>query len=546
VTHLLVVASEEELPRGDASWGTGGWLQPEDREALDWFTLARLSGWSAAACTTADPLGGGTRWVVVACDPGRLGAQQVDALRRRLDEPLLVVARAAPSGHPLAAVAGAARAPAGRRGTELRWLGPGPPRAWTARTPIEGALEAAGEDVSVWATLDGLPLVCARRVGSGLLATLGFHPGRARDADGSATALLRTLLVHGTPAPVAWLDLEGTLVLRMDDPGGAQNVHWDEWRYPKLGEREWGEVAGELRRRDARLSVAYTPGWVDDGDERRGRLLVDGGPAPRSPGAVWDSPRVRYEGSDTNGRGTSDYASEFRGIAALQRAGLGDVELHGHTHLHPDVAAWLRAADRHEAERWYREFGRPAAAAIAERGAGGHPLELGLAALARTFGVRPTTFVPPGDVFHDDDVETALRLGFTFVESYYLALRAGGRFCWAQHVCAPYLDLASPEWLTAGLPVVGYFHDNDLAEEGVGWLRRGLDAWTDVGVTRMIDFRELAASVALELDVTEHGGGIEVTFGAHGPAPAPPRPIPVLVKPAGGGEVVRLELPAAT
>ena len=214
---------------------------------------------------------------------------------------------------------------------------------------------------------------------------------------------------------------------------------------------------------------------------------------------------MRYEGANGNPH-TSDYGSELRGIAALRAAGLGDVELHGHTHIHPDVSAWLRAPDRHDEIGWYREFGRPAAAAIAERGAGRHPLELGLAALRRIFGVRPTTFVPPGDRFHDADVETALRLGFSFVESYYLAIRDGDRFLWCQHVCAPYLDLASPDWLAAGLPVVGYFHDNDVAAGGVEWVRRHLDAWADAGVERMIDFRELAAALALDLDLREREG----------------------------------------
>src|SRR5262249_33866666 len=173
---------------------------------------------------------------------------------------------------------------------------------------------------------------------------------------------------------------------------------------------------------------------------------------------------------------------------------------------------------------WYRECGREAATAIAERGAGEHPLELGLAALERIFGVRATTFVPPGDRFHDDDVETALGLGFAFVESYYLALRDRDRYLWCQHVCAPYLDLASPDWLRAGLPVVGYFPDRDLAVDGAEWLRRHLDAWADAGVERLLDFRELAAALALELDVGADGA-LEVT--ARAGAPAPVRPIPI-------------------
>jgi hypothetical protein len=515
--HLLVFPSARERATAGRVWGHGGWLPPEAREALDWLALARLSGWRAEVGTPVDPV---SRWIVVAADPEELTPDDVAALRRRLDEPIVVVARGAREAEPLAALAGASRGATTVAGHELAWRGPGGGRSWTAREPIETALALTAPDCEVWATLDGAPLVAARRVGAGLVVTLGFHSSRARDADGAATALVRETLVRSARAPVAWLDLERTLVLRMDDPGGAQNVHATEWHYPKLDEREWAAVAKELRRRDARLSVAYTPGWLDDGDAERGRLTVDGRAAEREAGAVWDSPRVVYEAP---GR-TSDYGAELRGIAALRAAGLGDVELHGHTHVHPDVPAWLAAGDRYDRIGWYREFGLEAAAAIAERRAGEHPLELGLAALERIFGVRATTFVPPGDRFHDDDVETALRLGFAFVESYYLALRDGDRYLWCQHVCAPYLDLASPDWLRAGLPVVGYFHDRDLALDGVEWLRGHLDAWADAGVERMLDFRELAAALALELDVGGDGR-LEVT--ARAGAPAPVRPIPI-------------------
>src|SRR5713101_56685 len=79
-------------------------------------------------------------------------------------------------------------------------------------------------------------------------------------------------------APVAWHELERSLVLRMDDPGGAQNVYLRGWTYPKLTESEWGALGADLRRRNGRLSVCYVSGWVDDGDAARGTLEVGGRP----------------------------------------------------------------------------------------------------------------------------------------------------------------------------------------------------------------------------------------------------------------------------
>src|SRR5438034_1177388 len=135
---MLLVASDTELPPAERVWGTGGWLPPAAREALDWLTLARLCGWAVT-----------------------------------------VTRRNAPR-------------------------------------------------------LDGATGIAARPVGRGAVATLGFHPSEARDQDGAGTALVRHLLIWGAGAPVAWHELEGSLVLRMDDPGGAQNVHLRGWTYAKL------------------------------------------------------------------------------------------------------------------------------------------------------------------------------------------------------------------------------------------------------------------------------------------------------------------------
>jgi hypothetical protein len=292
----------------------------------------------------------------------------------------------------------------------------------------------------------------------------------------------------------------------MDDPGGSQNVHSRGWCYAKLGKADWVEIAKDLRHRHGRLSVLYTPGWVDDGDESRGLLTIDGRAVRRSPGQVWDSPRVRYEAADGHSSApVSDYRSEFEGIEVLRRAGLGDVELHGHTHLHPDSDAWLEAPDRYESSRWYRELGRSAAPAIARLAR--HPVENGVTAIERIFGRRPTTLVPPGDEFTDEVVKVAHRLGLSFVASYYLALRVGDRFCWCQHVCAPYLDQPSNAWFDAGLPTVGYFHDYEPSIHGVGWMTEQLDAWQGDGADRLIDFRELAGAVCRTLRLEETPSG---------------------------------------
>jgi hypothetical protein len=555
---MLLVTDGRELPSDARVWGTGGWLPPDQREALDWLTLARFSGWDVNIARrlpgeTAG-LDAGTRWVVIACDPDALSEQDVARLASRLvREPIVVVARAASPGTPMARLSNVRRRPDQVAGRWLRWTGPGAGREWRCRSDLTGSALTGAAGTARWLMLEGTPVVMTRSLGRGVVATLGFHPSEWRDGDGAATAAIKHLLVWSALAPVAWLDWEGTLVLRMDDPGGAQNVFSRSWCYPKLTERNWAALGAELCSRQARLSVGYIAGWADDGDPTRGELAVAGRPVRRVAGAVYPSPDVVYRDRTGHAPGTVyDYESEFRGIQALRAAGAGDVELHGYTHLNPDAAAWAASPDRYDEESWYRELGGRAADALAARGADEHPLALGLQAFERHFLTRPTTLICPGDQWTTAALEHALESGLNLVASYYLAIRHRGRFCWAIHVCAPYLDEPRPEWFAAGLPVVGYFHDREPALEGVAWISRHLDAWQAAGASRLIDFRELASAIGRRLSVAHDGRSLHLRV-ENGGAPDLVRGLPVAVRVADGpvpsilgttwnGEEILLEL----
>jgi hypothetical protein len=533
---MLVVASEAEIPATDRVWGTGGWLQPEKREALDWLTLARLMGWSVHVARRTRygldaGLSGGRCWIMLACDPDDLGEELVALLAARLEaESCLVVARAGARGRTFTRLAGVTRRPESLAGRALRWIGPGAERSWDCRQALDASALELSAEVRTWATLAGAPLIVARQVGRGVVVTLGFHPSQARDVDGAATALLQHLLIWGAASPIAWFDLAGSLILRMDDPGSAEHVYHHGYICHKLGEADWTAIAADLRRRNGRMSVGYVSGWVDSGDVTRGRVKVAGRVPRRVPGQVYPSPLVQYQDLTGYAPGTLyDYEAEFRGIQALRAAGLGDVELHGHTHMHPDSASWVQAPDRYEATLWYRELGKAAQDAIASRPPDKHPLVLGLTALRQYFEVQPTTLICPGDQWTDSVLERALDLGLQLMSSYYLAIRHDERFCWTQHVCAPYLDKPNAAWFDAGLPVVGYCHDFDLARQGVDWMSQWLDQWRAVGARQLMDLRELAAVVGRRLLFEKRDGKLLLTVERES-APALVRPLAVFLR----------------
>ena len=533
---ILILSSEIELPTNDRIWGTGGWLKPEEREALDWLTLSRFMGWGATVVHRTNLLldrnfSFQNRLIVIACEPNSIEDQIFKHIANRIElEPIVVVARIGQPGTVFASLSGAARTSDRISGRALEWIGPGEKSSWYCRNKINANRIALSKEISIWATLDGVPLVVAKKMGQGLVVTIGFHPSRARDTDGATTALLKHLLIWGSLPPVAWIDLKGSLVLRIDDPGSAESVYHRSFSFPKLQKSQWEVIGNDLKQRNARMSIGYSAGWVDDGDTARGVLKVAGVVPSRIPGQVYPSPLVTYQDRNGHEPGTfNDYESEFRGIQALRKAGLGDVELHGYTHMHPDSASWAKAIDRYESLNWYRELGHPAMTAITARPLAEHPLALGISAFRQYFHVQPTTLICPGDEWTNEVLECALSLGLHLVSSYYLALRYRERFCWAQHVCSPYLDQPDPAWFEAGLPIVGYFHDYDVALKGVNWMRNWLDQWQSAGARKFMDFRELAAAVSRTYSLEEHGNGLRLMVRDER-APRLVRPLEVMIR----------------
>ena len=521
-TSVLVFAAANELPANERIWGTGGWMEPATREALDWVTLARLLGWGTEVrnLESVPALASHYQWVILACNPDVLPSETIDWLQSLLAQrAVTVVARAAQPGTYWSRLAGAVRGAEQLVSRELVWIGPGPERIWHCRKPLTGNRLRLAPGTMMWTSLSGNTVVAARRLGAGTIATLAFHPSEARDTDGAASALLQHLLIWSAPPPVAWLDFNRTLILRMDDPGSSENVHHRIYSHTKLSEDQWKAVGTILRHHKARLSIGYVSGWVDDGDSSRGELFVNQRKPPRVAGAIHPSPQVRY--AQPNGASETivhDYAAEFRGIQRLRGEGLAEVELHGYTHMHPHTAAWAKAPDRYHQMQWYRELGEPASAAIAARPAEQHPLALALTAFHGNFGTHPSTLISPGDQWTNQVLIHALELGLQLVSSYYLALRDSGRFCWSQHLCAPYLDRPDPSWFDSGLPVVGYFHDFDLAINGVEWLSRWLEEWVKVGVGRMIDLREFAAAVSRQVQIEKTGSDLRLRVFTNGAA----------------------------
>jgi hypothetical protein len=320
-----------------------------------------------------------------------------------------------------------------------------------------GVLTAAGVPVRGVAALDGEP--------GGLVIDESFGP----PPDDPADALAR---VRDALGALVRPDLRGVLVLRLDDPGASVRRYLDWWRHDDVPRAAWDALWNALRG-FGRVSVFCCPGWVDED------------------GAVRASREVNPD--------------EWAALDAGVHGGLADLECHGFTHLHPDLAAWRVADDRFTAAEWYRELWPPRA-----------PQEPDVDAQAEILATwqdacgTGTTLVAPGEAWGVNTVAAARRRGFELFTSWGVCRLQLDVPVWSVGIGSPYLDEADPSWLAAGLPAVGYWHDRDMAVHGPTWVTDQLDAWRDCGATRAWAFADLAAAYRTPIDAVLDGNDVVV------------------------------------
>ncbi len=515
----LILTSFAEQMNAQLVLGTGGWIPPGEREALDWMTFIAMMGWkvklqSPQSLQASDFEEEQIKWLILTGDPDMItGDIWEQLLFIGKIKKIVFITRAGKTTGWLSKRFGVQLSESRLYKDPIEYHRQGCSKQWKLRGVVrlpQLDINAGADKLAMIA--DGCIVASADNSG-GKILFLSFHPSEARDAQPVFTALLKQLLIYESLYPVAWFDLENTLILRMDDPGSGQAVHDNSFCTTKLAEEEWSMIGQELSKRKARMSLAYVPAWVDDGNSSRGELEVAGQTVSRSPGNIYPSPLVKYSKAIGNGsRQVFDYTAEFRAIQNLRNRGLVEVELHGYTHMHPDRDAWKEATDKYENKMWFREFGKSSVDFINSLPKEEHPLLLGIEAFRNNFHSLPSTLIFPGEAFTHSVLEIAMKTTLKLVSSYYLGIRIGHQLCWNQHVCSPYLDLADAHWFDQELPVVGYFHDFDVSKHGINWFAQQLDAWQQAGANFFIDFRELTVILSHTISIREKNGQYQLNF----------------------------------
>lgn len=505
---FIIISSDKLVSRSKRIWGDGSWLPPEEREALDWFMLARIMGWRAKIISTEETYTDNSKndvikWIVVACDPGQLSHQTQEWLLQTISlKAMLVIVRCGRSKAEWLERLGIIFSDELVVGKQIKFIEND--YINNLETNLQSRTFDITGDIEPLLSLDNHAVIVKSIQKESRIMSFGFHPGEAMDDNAEMTSIIKYLLTTYTPSTIAWIDWKDTMALRMDDPGSSELVHHNIYNdCKKLNTKNWSDLGEELKKHKAKLSIGYVNGWIDDGDESRGQLKINGKLIHRQAGAVYPSQKVIYE-SETNG--LCDYQAEYEAIKKLKDKNLVQVEAHGYTHIFPNLEEWLNASSKHDDKKWFREFGDSAYKYIAGNSFHEHPLSKSKRALSKYWNDKPMVLIYPGEEFTLRAQKDALNFGWSMISSYYQAFKIDKRLCWTQYICSPYLDSYSSKWIKTELPFIGYFHDFDIARNGVSWFSNCIENWKKIGVKNFIDLRTLSTGLNFNLSIKRENG----------------------------------------
>jgi hypothetical protein len=328
--------------------------------------------------------------------------------------------------------------------------------------------------------------------------------------------------------PWASLDLSGVAALRCDDPGSALNAYLETWRFPALSGKAWQEVDQVLAQFQASMSIGVVPHWLDDGDKKRGTLSIKGKMLEqRVAGKSYLSRDVHYQHLQA---GTEYRVAEQ--IETIKTTPRLEPELHGSTHITPQVERWLKAPNRDENPDWYREFLGTEQRPFLQREdtVQNQILDDGLSGFQQTFGFAPTTMIPPGHAISWDTAELCFQKGLQALCDRHLVLNVEGHVRRSRHLHSAEI---STEPQPDNLAKVLILHDRDLHLHGATWLTQQLSKWKTAGVERFVALREMVSMIASTPKLRVEGNELVIVV---------PELEDVLLKGLNGKESISVEL----
>jgi hypothetical protein len=358
------------------------------------------------------------------------------------------------------------------------------------------------------------PAIIKHHYGKGTNYYVSLHPDYSLKRFNAMNRVMRELIRKNSGWGMASINLENTMIMRMDDPGTCERVYLKGYDTKPMGRDTWQTVIKILKKQRARLSVMYIPLWVDDGNKKNGRLLVNGVEVnDRKNGYMYNSKDIIFiQNQRTGEENIYDYSEEYNAIAEGLRSGWLDIESHGLTHVDTDLDRWLQAEDRYVNPDWYHEFRHVYDNRDSSEEEQAHVLLKSAEKLEDFFGISPSTVTPSGHEQSHNSELVAHDKGYKLFSADYHSIVKGEMIINNNKIRSIFFDQTNPDesYIKSGYPVVGVFHDFDIVRKGVHWLEKTVDKWKQKGISKFMTLRELAGYLCSSIETLQDGNRMNI------------------------------------
>ncbi|MEW6455124.1 MAG: DUF2334 domain-containing protein [Acidobacteriota bacterium] len=361
---------------------------------------------------------------------------------------------------------------------------------------------------------EGTPVFFVNQYGKGINYYFNFEPSGWLEIDGRQLLLKRSI-IQNSKNGFFYFDLEGTIILRMDDPLSNNVTTWSDtqsyqpFNYKRMDQKDWEETVNVLKEFNAGMSISAVPGYVDDGNPARGRLYKNGVEViNRQCGTEYDSKDMKYIFiSGLRAGKVLDHEEEFKGIKnSLESYEKIDIQQHGYTHTEMNRSALCAASDKYTNSKWFAEFYHLYNGTNVSYSEQWDAIQKGYNKLIQWFDYEPSIFIPPQNAISSNTTELLENFNFKVMSTFdFTFLRKKKSFTnpfIQTHSVKSMYWLANPrlKWIAKTFPMVIYFHDLDITYFGIEWLQEFLTGWKEMGIEIFLSFGEFLGYVLSKVE----------------------------------------------
>jgi len=370
----------------------------------------------------------------------------------------------------------------------------------------------------LYAKFNDKPIVIEIPKGKGKNYILGVTGGELFKQYDFFHKFLRDLIITVSSKGLIYYSSDSKAILRMDDPGSSHRIWLNSPKYDSIDYdipfSKWMDIIKILKKQNAKMSIMYTPIFVDDGEENLGKLFYEGKEVlKRKCGNQFLSKEIMY--IKKNPPVIFDFKKSYEAIKYGLRVKVFEIQLHGYSHLTENINEWCNSGDKKTNVLWLSEYYDAINKKEIDFNEQKKRLKDSYEIIEKLFGKYPDIFSPPAHFYSDKTLEALQLIGIPFMHSLVFYKISPEKIIEMDEIKSAWAHIsigARANLIKVGYPVVLGFHDWDFKKHSTNWFNDYLNDWKRKGIKNFISFSEFTKYLNISINSFQRGKYIEGTL----------------------------------